>query len=170
VTLGATHAFSRPGTDFPALRVASRRQGDAEAPHAKVQDLVRAQAVKARVEVGRGASGILITPDGSRAFVAATGENVIGVIDLKSLKEVARFNTGPGPDGMAWLPGKCREGRASEDRSGLLSLRRSGGSPWPGRPLDQDLRPPHSPCRSGCCDLERLFRSWARIPIENRSE
>ena len=54
----------------------------------------------------RGASGILIPPDGSRAFVAATGENVIAVIDLKSLREVARYNTGPGPDGMAWLPGK----------------------------------------------------------------
>jgi DNA-binding beta-propeller fold protein YncE len=67
---------------------------------------VASQAVKARVQIGRGASGILVPPDGSRAFVAATGDNVIAVIDLKSLKEVARFNTGPGPDGMAWLPGK----------------------------------------------------------------
>ena len=67
---------------------------------------VASQAVKARVKVGRGARGILIPPDGSRAFVAATGEDVIAVIDLKSFKEVARYNTGPGPDGMAWLPGK----------------------------------------------------------------
>jgi DNA-binding beta-propeller fold protein YncE len=58
------------------------------------------------VKVGRGASGILIPPDGSRAFVASTGENVIAVVDLKSLKEVGRFNTGPGSVGMAWLPGK----------------------------------------------------------------
>ena len=64
--------------------------------------------VKPRVDSDgmSGASGILIPPDGSRAFVAATGENAIAVIDLKSLKEVARYNTGPGPDGMAWLPGK----------------------------------------------------------------
>ena len=58
------------------------------------------------MKVGRGTSGILIPPKGSRAFVAATGVNAIPVIDLKSLKEVARYNTGPGPDGMAWLPGK----------------------------------------------------------------
>ncbi len=53
-----------------------------------------------------GASGIPIPPDGSRPFIAATGENAIPLIDLKSLKEVARYNTGPGPDGIAWLLGK----------------------------------------------------------------
>jgi len=59
--------------------------------------------VKQRLKVGRGAAGILITPDGSQAFIALTGDNAIAVIDLKTLTETARYHTGQGPDGMAWL-------------------------------------------------------------------
>ena len=62
--------------------------------------------VKKRLKVGRGAAGILITPDGSRAFIAMTGDNAIAVIDLATLTETARYNTGQGPDGMAWLEAK----------------------------------------------------------------
>ena len=57
-----------------------------------------------RVPLGRGLSGILIPPDGTRAYVALTGDNTIAVIDLKTLSEVGRLKTGSGPDGMAWLP------------------------------------------------------------------
>jgi YVTN family beta-propeller protein len=59
--------------------------------------------VKKRLSLGRGASGILVPPDGSHAYVALTGSNAVAVIDLKTLEETNRFNTGPGPDGMAWL-------------------------------------------------------------------
>ena len=39
---------------------------------------VKSQAVKTRLPVGRGATGVLVVPDGSRAYVAASGErNVI---------------------------------------------------------------------------------------------
>jgi YVTN family beta-propeller protein len=62
--------------------------------------------IKKRLEEGQGASGILIPPDGSEAFVALTGENTIAVIDLKTLQESRRLKTGTGPDGMAWLEGK----------------------------------------------------------------
>jgi YVTN family beta-propeller protein len=61
------------------------------------------RSVTKRVPLGRGASGILIPPDGSRAYVALTASNVIAVIDLGTLAEVARLKTGSGPDGMAWL-------------------------------------------------------------------
>ncbi len=64
------------------------------------------RAVKKRVSLGRGASGILIPPEGGRAYVALTGSNAIAVIDLNTLAEVARFQTGSGPDGMAWLPAR----------------------------------------------------------------
>jgi len=37
------------------------------------------------------------------AYVALTGSNAVAVIDLKTLEETNRFNTGSGPDGMAWL-------------------------------------------------------------------
>jgi hypothetical protein len=45
VTLKATHAFSNPGTYFPALRVASQRQGDAKTPFARIQNLGRVRVV-----------------------------------------------------------------------------------------------------------------------------
>ncbi len=67
---------------------------------------VGTRTVKKRVPLGRGASGILIPPEGGRAYVALTGSNSIAVIDLESLAEVARFRTGSGPDGMAWLPAR----------------------------------------------------------------
>jgi YVTN family beta-propeller protein len=59
--------------------------------------------VKKRLSLGRGASGILVPPDGSHAYVALTGSNAVAVIDLKTLEETNRFSPGPGPDGMAWL-------------------------------------------------------------------
>ena len=62
--------------------------------------------VKKRHPLGRGASGILIVPDGSRAYVALTGDNAIAVVDLKTLTETNRLKTGSGPDGMAWIEGK----------------------------------------------------------------
>ncbi|HWE36109.1 MAG TPA: YncE family protein [Isosphaeraceae bacterium] len=69
-----------------------------------VMDVAKGTVVE-RLKLGRGASGILIPPGGERAYVALTGDNAIAVIDLHSLKEVGRLNPGPGPDGMAWLPG-----------------------------------------------------------------
>jgi YVTN family beta-propeller protein len=59
--------------------------------------------VKKRLTLGRGASGILVPPDGLHVYVALTGSNAVAVIDLDTLEETNRFNTGPGPDGMAWL-------------------------------------------------------------------
>jgi hypothetical protein len=45
VTLKVTHAFSKPGTYFPALRAASQRQGDAKTPFARLQNLGRVRVV-----------------------------------------------------------------------------------------------------------------------------
>jgi YVTN family beta-propeller protein len=59
--------------------------------------------VRKKLPLGRGASGILVRPDGSHAYVALTGSNAVAVIDLKTLEETNRFSPGPGPDGMAWL-------------------------------------------------------------------
>ncbi len=55
-----------------------------------------------RIKVGREAEGILIPPDGSRAYVAVAGDNQVAVIDLKTLEVTDRISTGAGPDGMAW--------------------------------------------------------------------
>ncbi len=55
-----------------------------------------------RMSLGRGAAGILMAPDGSRAYVAVSRDNNVAVIDLKTLTPTGRIATGRGPDGMAW--------------------------------------------------------------------
>ena len=55
-----------------------------------------------RIPVGRGAAGILMQPDGARAFVACTPDNYVAVIDLKSLNVVGHIDAGDNPDGLAW--------------------------------------------------------------------
>jgi len=55
-----------------------------------------------RLSPGRQPEGILIVPDGSRAYVALAGENAVAVLDLRTLEVTARIPTGKGPDGLAW--------------------------------------------------------------------
>jgi hypothetical protein len=45
VTITASHTFTTPGTYFPALRVASQREGDRNTPYARVQNLGRVRVV-----------------------------------------------------------------------------------------------------------------------------
>jgi len=45
VRVTATHAFSKPGTYFPAIRVASQREGDPSTPFARSQNLSRVRVV-----------------------------------------------------------------------------------------------------------------------------
>lgn len=55
-----------------------------------------------RVKLGTSAEGILIVPDGSKAFVAVSGDNKVAVVDLDKLEVTGTFETGNSPDGMAW--------------------------------------------------------------------
>ncbi|HTS44205.1 MAG TPA: YncE family protein [Puia sp.] len=55
-----------------------------------------------RLKIGHGAAGILMDPDGSRAFVACSADNYIAVIDLKTLEITTHFDVGGVPDGLAW--------------------------------------------------------------------
>jgi YVTN family beta-propeller protein len=55
-----------------------------------------------RLHLGKNAEGILIVPDGSRAFVAVSGDDKVAVLDLKTLEVVTTFATGKDPDGLAW--------------------------------------------------------------------
>jgi YVTN family beta-propeller protein len=56
-----------------------------------------------RISLGRGCAGILIVPDGSRAYVAVSADNNVAVVDLKTLTVTGHIPTGNGPDGMAWV-------------------------------------------------------------------
>ena len=55
-----------------------------------------------QLKLGNGAAGILMDPDGARAFVACSADNYIAVIDLKKLEDVQHLDVGVVPDGMAW--------------------------------------------------------------------
>jgi YVTN family beta-propeller protein len=55
-----------------------------------------------RLNLGRQPEGILIVPDGSRAYVALAGEKSVSVLDLKSIEVIAHIPTGNDPDGLAW--------------------------------------------------------------------
>ncbi len=44
-TLNTTHAFPKPGTYFPTVRVESQRQGDAKTPYARIENLARVRVV-----------------------------------------------------------------------------------------------------------------------------
>ena len=55
-----------------------------------------------RLKTGRGAAGILMQPDGSRAFVACTPDDYVAVIDVKTLEIAGKIAAGKQPDGLAW--------------------------------------------------------------------
>jgi YVTN family beta-propeller protein len=70
-------------------------------PDVAVLDAATRKEVK-RIPVGHGAAGILMQPDGSRAFVACSPDNYVAVIDLKSLQVTGHIDAGTEPDGLAW--------------------------------------------------------------------
>ena len=55
-----------------------------------------------RVHIGNGAAGILIDPDGTRAFVACTPNNYVAMVDLRTLEVSGHIDVGGEPDGLAW--------------------------------------------------------------------
>ena len=48
--------------------------------------------------------GVVIAPDGSRAWVAATQSDVVVVVDTSTLEVLDLIRTGQEPDGMAFSP------------------------------------------------------------------
>lgn len=55
-----------------------------------------------RLKLGRGAAGILMDPEGSRAFVACSADNYVAVVDLKTLEVTNKLDVGGVPDGLTW--------------------------------------------------------------------
>jgi YVTN family beta-propeller protein len=71
-------------------------------PDLVILDAATRETVK-RLPIGTGAAGILIQPDGARAYVACSPDDNVAVIDLKSLTVTGKIQAGGGPDGLAWL-------------------------------------------------------------------
>jgi YVTN family beta-propeller protein len=55
-----------------------------------------------QIEVGHGAAGILMQPDGALAYVACTPDDYVAIIDLKSLAVTGHIGPIKHPDGLAW--------------------------------------------------------------------
>lgn len=85
-----------PDGKYVFVSMLSARDGDLAIFNAVTRRLVK------RLNLGHGAAGILMQPDGSRAYVSCSPDNYVAVIDLKTLKEVGRIHTESGPDGLAW--------------------------------------------------------------------
>ena len=58
--------------------------------------------VEKRIPIGRGGAGILVQPDGARAYVACSPDGYVAVIDMNTLSVVGHINAGGNPDGLAW--------------------------------------------------------------------
>ena len=82
--------------DGKLVFISSLRSGDLFIFDAKSRKQIKS------INLGHGAAGILMDPDGSRAFVACSADNYIAVIDLKTLVVTSRLDVGGVPDGMAW--------------------------------------------------------------------
>lgn len=65
-----------------------------------VLDASRRKEVKRLTDV-HASGGILMQPDGARAYVACGRDNYVAAVDLKTLEEVGRLDVGS-PDGLAW--------------------------------------------------------------------
>ncbi len=55
-----------------------------------------------QLSLGGGAAGILIAPDGSRAYVAVSTSDKVAIVDLKTLEVTGQISAGKQPDGLAW--------------------------------------------------------------------
>ena len=76
-------------------------QGFSDAPNLVVIDVTAHKEIK-KFNLGGGSAGILIVPDGSRAYVAVSAKDKVVALDLQKLEIVAELPTGKNPDGLAW--------------------------------------------------------------------
>jgi len=91
--LGANRLKFTP--DGKRVLITSLRTGDLF-----IYDAASHQEIK-RLSTGRGAAGILVDDDGSRAFIGCTADNYVAIVDLKTL-EVTGHIAIAGADGLAW--------------------------------------------------------------------
>lgn len=91
--LGANRLKFTP--DGKRVLVTSLRTGDLF-----IYDAVTHKEIK-RLNTGKGAAGILVDDDGSRAFIGCTADNYVAVIDLKTLTVTGHIDI-RGADGLAW--------------------------------------------------------------------
>jgi YVTN family beta-propeller protein len=90
--------FTLDGKQVLISALGARAAGDTSL---LVLDATTHKEVK-QLKLGGGAAGILMAPDGSRAFVAVSTADKIAVVDLKTLEVTGQILPGKQPDGLAW--------------------------------------------------------------------
>jgi YVTN family beta-propeller protein len=93
-TFGANRLKFTP--DGKRVLISSLRDGDLV-----IYDTASRKESK-RVKIGHGAAGILMEPQGTRAFIACGPDNYAAVLDLKTLEVTGHIDVGNEPDGLAW--------------------------------------------------------------------
>jgi YVTN family beta-propeller protein len=86
---------------------------NAGGPNLVVLDVESHKLVK-ELSLGGGSAGILVQPDGARAYVAVSAKDKVAVVDLKTLEVAGEIPVGKGPDGLAWrTDARAARGRGS---------------------------------------------------------
>ncbi|WP_199231407.1 YncE family protein [Falsiroseomonas bella] len=97
---GPVQVFATP--DGRLVYVANEGTRAAPGTGVSVVD-VAAGAVIATTETGRGAHGVAICADGSRAFVTNIYDSTVAEIDVAAQRVTRRFRTGRTPNGITWI-------------------------------------------------------------------
>ena len=83
-------------TDGKMVFISSLQSGNLTIYNSKTHKEIK------KLNIGHGAAGILMDPNGTRAFVACSPDNYVAVIDLKTLEVSGHLDVGGEPDGLAW--------------------------------------------------------------------
>jgi YVTN family beta-propeller protein len=76
---------------------------DARGRELFVLDVAARKEAKRIPQEGDLATGLLMDPHGGRAFASVGSRNAVAVIDTKTLTVTGWIESGPGPDGLAWV-------------------------------------------------------------------
>jgi YVTN family beta-propeller protein len=100
VTGGNRVKFTLDGKLVLISRLSFGRGGAAASlPSIVVYDRATRKEVK-QIQTGGGVGGLLMQPDGTRAY-GSSREGVVA-IDLKTMSVIGKIDVGPNPDGLAW--------------------------------------------------------------------
>jgi DNA-binding beta-propeller fold protein YncE len=97
VVMGANRVKFTP--DGKRVLVSKLTRSTADTGHIIVFDAASRAELK-RIDAGGGVGGMVMQPDGARAF--GSSRTGVVVIDLKTLEVVGRIDVGPNPDGVTW--------------------------------------------------------------------
>jgi YVTN family beta-propeller protein len=98
---GANRLKFTPDGKFVLVSGLGSGNGASAPPDVVVLDAKSRKEVK-QLQLGGGAAGMLMDPDGSRAFIAVSGGNKLVALNLTTFTVAGQLTPLGNPDGMAW--------------------------------------------------------------------